>query len=311
MTIDTTTRDEPVDLAVATGRPELTPAADAGAEVTRPVTAAHRWRAAWLSGRGLLGLVLLTSLIAVALLAPVLAPYSPTQQLPRANLLGPNPAHLLGTDQVNRDVFSRTLHGLRTDLLIVFVAVPIGAVLGTLLALAGTLVGAVDIALQRFFDVLLAFPTLIFAIGLTAVIGPGTWTVIVVIAVVETPIFARLLRASILRVSALAYVDASRSIGAGSGWVLRRHVLPNASQPLGVQLAISLSLAVFVESAMSFLGIGVRPPQPSLGSLIADGINYVSFNPAYAVGPLAVVVVLVLALQLLAQALVGTGRITR
>ena len=131
---------------------------------------------------------------------------------------------------------------------------------------------------------------------------------IIVIAVVETPIFARLLRSSILRVSALPYVDASRWMGARHGWVLRRHVLPNAAEPLGVQLALSLSLAVFVESAMSFLGIGVRPPNPSLGSLIADGIDYVDSTIAFVLGPLVLVVILVLSLQLLAQALLTSGR---
>ena len=264
-----------------------------------------------LRGRGLVGLVLLALLVLAGLLAPLLAPYPPNEQIPGANLLRPSAAHLLGTDHVNRDVFSRTLYGIRTDLVIVFVAVPIGALLGTLAALLGTVIGAVDIALQRTFDVVLAFPTLIFAIGLTAVIGPGATTVIIVIAVLETPIFARLLRSSILKVRALPYVETAEAIGARRSWVLRRHILPNAAEPVGVQLALSLSLAVFVESAMSFLGIGVRPPQPSLGSLIADGIDYVDSNLAFVLGPLVVVVILVLSLQLIAQGLGAARRVTR
>ena len=239
------------------------------------------------------------------------APYPPNAQIPGANLLRPSAAHLLGTDHVNRDVLSRTLYGIRTDLIIVFVAVPIGAVIGTMAALLGTVVGFVDVALQRAFDVVLAFPTLIFAIGLTAVIGPGAVTVIIVIAVLETPIFARLLRSSILKVRSLPYVETAEAIGAGRGWVLGRHILPNAAEPLGVQLALSLSLAVFVESAMSFLGIGVRPPQPSLGSLIADGIDYVDSNLGFVLGPLVVVVILVLSLQLIAQGLGAARRVTR
>lgn len=264
-----------------------------------------------LHGRGLVGLILLGALVLIGLLAPVLAPYSPNEQIPGANLLRPSLAHLFGTDQVNRDVFSRTLYGIRTDLAIVFLAVPIGALLGTVAALLGTVVGVVDVALQRAFDVVLAFPTLIFAIGLTAVIGPGVTTVIIVIAVLETPIFARLLRSSILKVRALPYVESAEAIGATHGWVLRRHVLPNAVEPLGVQLAISLSLAVFIESAMSFLGIGVRPPQPSLGALIADGIDYVDTNLGFVVGPLIPVVILVLSLQLIAQGLGTARRVTR
>ena len=270
-----------------------------------------RRRRRFLRGRGLVGLILLGLLVLAGLLAPLLAPYPPNEQISGANLLPPSAQHLFGTDHVNRDVFSRTLYGIRTDMVIVFVAVPIGALLGTLAALLGTVVGFVDIALQRAFDVLLAFPTLIFAIGLTAVIGPGATTVIIVIAVLETPIFARLLRSSILKVRALPYVEISEAIGASRPWVLRRHILPNAAEPLGVQLAVSLSLAVFVESAMSFLGIGVRPPTPSLGSLIADGIDYTDSNLGFVLGPLVAVVILVLSLQLIAQGLGAARRVTR
>ncbi len=263
------------------------------------------------AGTGLAGAVLLGLVVATGLLAPVLAPYAPDAQLAGANLLPPGAGHPLGTDEVNRDVWSRTVHGIRADLVIVLVAVPLGAVLGTLTALVGTLATPVDVGLQRLFDLLLAFPTLVFAIGLTAVVGPGTLTVIAVIATVETPVFARVLRSAVLTVQELPYVEAARTMGAGRWWLLRRHVLPNAAEPLGVQLAISSSLAVFVESAMSFLGIGVRPPAPSLGGLISDGIGYAETNPAYVLGPLAVVVVLVLALQLLAGALAGARRVTR
>lgn len=292
----------------------------AAAEALPPVelaslaTARPPSRSAWrtlVRGRGSVGLALLGLVVLAGLLAPLLAPYPPNEQLAGANLLPPSAAHPFGTDHVNRDVLSRTLYGIRTDLVIVFLAVPIGAALGTLAALLGSVVAVVDVMLQRAFDVVLAFPTLIFAIGLTAVIGPGAPTVIIVIAVLETPIFARLLRSAILRVRSLPFVETSEAIGAGPAWVLRKHVLPNAAEPLGVQLAISLSLAVFVESAMSFLGIGVRPPTPSLGSLIADGIDYVDSNLGFVVGPLIAVVILVLGLQLIAQSLAAARRVSR
>ena len=281
----------------------------AGTAVPRP--GRRGWQRALGRGQGRVGLVQLALVVLAGLLAPLLSAYPPELQLDRANLLTPTAAHPLGTDQVNRDVLARTLHGIRVDLLIVFTAVPLGALLGTAAALLSTTATAVDVGLQRLFDLLLAFPTLIFAIGLTAVAGPGTLTVIAVIATVETPVFARVLRSAVLKVQELPYVEAARTMGAGRWWLLRRHVLPNAAEPLGVQLAISLSLAVFVESAMSFLGIGVRPPAPSLGGLISDGIGYAETNAAYVLGPLAVVVVLVLALQLLARALAGTRRVAR
>jgi peptide/nickel transport system permease protein len=262
-----------------------------------------------LHGRGLVGAIILGGLILLGICAPLLAPYPPNLQLDNANLLTPSLQHLLGTDYVNRDVLSRTLYGLRTDLIIVFLAVPLGAICGTALALASTISTVVDVGLQRFFDVILAFPALIMAIGLSAVAGTGMGTVIAVIAIVETPIFGRMLRSSIMKIRALPYVEAAETIGAGKLWVLIKHVLPNAAEPLGVQLALSLSMGVFVESAMSFLGIGVRPPAPSLGSLISDGVNYADNNLAYVVGPLVVVILLVLSLQLLAQALGAARRV--
>jgi peptide/nickel transport system permease protein len=294
------------DLLAAATVDRAVPGPTDGLPVGRPA-----WRRALTTGPGLVGLVVFGLIVLAGVLGPVLAPYDPLAQLPHANLLRPSWSHPLGTDQVNRDVLSRTLYGIRIDLVVVFVSVPIGAVLGTLAALLGTTVGAVDVGLQRLFDVVLAFPTLILAIGLTAVAGPGTGTVIAVVATVETPIFARVLRSAILKVRSLPYVEAAETIGAGRWWVLRRHVLPNAAEPLGVQLGISLSLAVFVESAMSFLGIGVRPPQPSLGSLISDGIGYVDSNLAFVVGPLVVIVALVLSLQLLARALTQARRVSR
>lgn len=266
-------------------------------------------RALDLKGRA--GLILVGLVILAGITAPLLAAYPPNLQLDRANLLTPSPAHLLGTDQVNRDVFSRVLYGIRADVIIVFVAVPIGAVIGSAAALIGTLSTVIDTALQRVFDVVLSFPTLILAIGLTAVAGPGTSTVIAVIAIVEAPIFGRMLRSSILKVRALPYVDAAETIGAGRAWVLRRHILPNAAEPISVQLAISLSLAVFIESAMSFLGIGIRPPAPTLGSLISEGIDYAEINISYVLGPLVVVVLLVLGFQLIAQSFGQARRVTR
>nr|WP_231747606.1 ABC transporter permease [Auraticoccus cholistanensis] len=289
----------PAPAAVEPDRPEEAAAASR--------TRSRSWRALT-RGRGLVGLVLLGLVVLAGLLAPVLSPWDPLQQVPGANLLRPGGDHLLGTDQVNRDVWSRTLHGIRADLVVLAVGVPLGALAGSLLALLGTLSGVVDVAVQRLFDLLLSFPTLVFAIALTAVIGPGTWTVVTVIAVLETPVFGRVLRSAVLTVTAQPYVEASVAMGAPRRWVLRRHVLPNARDPLAVQLALSLSLAVFVEGAMSFLGIGVRPPAPSLGSLISDGIGYAESNVAYVVAPLVVVVVVVLGLQLVAQAL---GRAAR
>src|SRR6476661_9769256 len=173
-------------------------------------------------GRGLVGLVLVGLVLLAGALAPLLAPYGPTAQIPGANLVGPSGAHLFGTDEVNRDILSRTLFGIRADLVVVFVAVPLGALVGALVGLVSTLFRAADVIAQRIFDVVLAFPVLILAILLTAIRGPGLLTITFVIVVAEIPVFGRLVRSAVLSVREMPYVEASQVIGAGRGWVLRR-----------------------------------------------------------------------------------------
>lgn len=254
-------------------------------------------------GQGLAGLALVSAVVLLGLLAPLLTPYGPLEQIPGANLLGPSSAHWFGTDEANRDIFSRTMHGIRINLVIVFAAVAVGAVVGTTLGLLSSLNKWADLAAQRAFDVVLAFPALILAIALSAVIGSGAVTVGIVIVVVEVPAFGRLARASALRIRELPFVESAEVIGAGRWWTLRRHILPNAAEPLGVQIALSLSIAVFIEGAMSFIGVGVQPPNPSLGAIISGSVANLDANPMYAVGPLLVVTALVLGFLLIAQAL--------
>ncbi|TJZ79492.1 ABC transporter permease [Rhodococcus oryzae] len=289
----------------------VTPIEDpAVADRSLPEPAPARGHPAWdalTHGQGLLGLLLVVAVAAAGLLAHWIAPFGPNEQIAGANLLGPGAEHWFGTDQVNRDVYSRVLHGIRINLEIIVIAVPIGALVGALLGLASSLHPVTDVIAQRAFDVVLAFPALILAIALAAIVGPGAVTVIVVIVVVEIPIFGRMTRTQVLRIRELPYVESAEVIGAGRWWVLRTHVLPNALEPLAVQLALSMSVAVFVESAMSFVGIGVRPPEPSLGSIIADSVPNLDANPAFAIGPLVVVAALVLGFLLIAQAL-GSAR---
>ncbi|MCR1781122.1 ABC transporter permease [Nocardioides carbamazepini] len=254
-------------------------------------------------GRGLAGLVLVGAVVLLGVLGPLLAPYGATEQVTGANLVGPSTGHWLGTDELNRDILSRTLYGIRADLVVVFAAVPVGAALGVLLGLVTSWWSVTDVVAQRAFDLLLAFPALILGILLTAFFGPGLLTVGIVIVALEIPVFGRLVRTAVRTVREMPFVEASQVVGAGPLWVLRKHVLPNSLEPLTVQLAVSMSVAVFIEGAMSFLGLGVRPPNPSLGSLIKDGVRLLHDAPFFAVGPLAVVVALVLGLLLISQSL--------
>lgn len=271
-------------------------------------TAGPEDRHALLAGRGLVGVMLVGLVTLAAVLAPWLAPYSPTEQIEGANLLPPGGDHLLGTDELNRDLLSRLLYGTRIDLLVIFVAVPVGAALGTVLGLVASLWAVTDVIAQRLFDLVLAFPALVLGIALAAVLGPGAFTIGTVIVLAEIPAFGRLTRGSVLRVRELPYVEAAQVMGAGSRWVLARHVLPNSLEPLTVQLALSMSVAVFIEGAMSFLGLGIRQPDPSLGSMIRDATRSIYAEPLLGVGPLVVVAVLVLGFLLISQALAAARR---
>jgi peptide/nickel transport system permease protein len=263
----------------------------------------RRSRHVLLHGRGLAGLLLVLVVLVLGVFAPLIVSDNPLTQLPHANLLPASWAHPFGTDAVDRDVLSRSLYGIRVDVLLIFVAVPAGALIGTLLGVVATLYTWSDITAQRFFDVILAFPALVLAIGVTAVTGPGITPIVVVVVAVEIPIFGRLVRTGTLRIRELPFVEASEVSGASRWWVLRRHILPNAAEALIVQLALSMSTAVFIETAMSFLGIGVRPPHPSLGNILSDSVSTLDTNPMTAVGPLILITALVLGFQLIAQAL--------
>lgn len=259
-------------------------------------------------GRGLVGVILFGAVVLAGLLAPLLAPYGPDQQIPGANLLGPSADHWFGTDTANQDIFSRTLYGIRVNLIIIFLAVPLGATIGMLLGLVSAQFRWTDTLLQRTFDLILAFPTIILAIALTMILGPGLHTVFIVAALAEIPVFGRLARSVALSVRERSYVEAARTVGSSAAWILRNHILPNSVEPLIVQLTLAMSVGVFVEGAMSFLGLGVVPPTPSLGSLIQEGIAYAYHAPFFAVGPLIVVVFLTLGLLLISQALASATR---
>ncbi|MFG2819762.1 ABC transporter permease [Kitasatospora sp. NPDC048365] len=267
-----------------------------------PVRQRNRYLAGLLTPRGLAGLALVGAVLLAWLLTPLLTGTDPTAQGPDA-LAAPSAAHPLGTDDLGRDLLSRVLHGIGTSLSITLTAVPLGAALGVALALLAATSRWADLAVQRWFDLVLAFPGLILAIAVTAALGPGRWPVIVVITLAEIPGFGRQLRAGIAAQRERDYALAARIGGASRTRVLLRHVLPNAVDPLVVQAAVSLSLAVFIEGAMSFLGVGIRPPEPSLGGILSQSMAYLATHPAFAAAPLLVVTALVLGFTLIAEAL--------
>ncbi len=254
------------------------------------------------SPEALIGLVIVVVIFALGLLAPVIAPYSPYAQGEGA-FSPPSAAHWFGTDEYGRDLLSRVLFGIRQDVIVGAVAVPIGAVAGILLGLLSTLTGWLDTIIQRAFDVSLAFTSLVMGVTVAAIIGPGMPAVLVTVALVNVPLFGRLTRNAVRAQRTRDYVTAARVVGVPPIRLLFRHVLPNSVDSLVVQAALSLSLAVFIEGAMSFVGIGVKLPEPSLGSLLRTSINFLSRSPAYAIAPMVVVTALVLAFNLVGDGL--------
>ena len=272
-------------------------------EASTPVPAGERVRRRPLvlgSPMATAGLLIVAVILLAGILAPLLAPYAPNAQTDSA-LATPSYAHLLGTDELGRDVLSRIMYGIRQDALAICVAVPVGALAGIGLGLLCGLARWLDTVLQRLFDVMLAFTALIAGVTAASIIGPGLETVMVTIAVVNVPLFGRLTRTSVRSLERRDFVVAAQVVGASPRRVLTRHVLPNGVDPLIVQLALSLSMAVFIEGGMSFVGLGVVPPQPSLGNMLQESVNYLSKNPFYALGPMIVVTLLVLGFQLIAD----------
>lgn len=242
--------------------------------------------------------------VVIAVGAGWLAPYGINDvDVPQA-LRPPSGAHWFGTDELGRDVLSRVLTGLQASMTVAVVSVACAAVVGTALGvMAGYRGGWLDTVVMRVVDVMFAFPVLLLAMAIVAVLGPGLATTIAAISVVYVPIFARVARASTLAVREEPYVAVSRTMGTGTAYILARHVLPNITGPLIVQTSLSLAFAILSEAALSFLGLGIQPPQPSLGRMIFDSQGFVTLAWWMAVFPGAAIVVVVLACNLLGDGL--------
>lgn len=243
----------------------------------------------------------------MALFATWIAPYDPLQQNVIARLKGPSAAHWLGTDQFGRDILSRIIHGWQASL-----SVSLGAVLaallvgGTLGLVAAFYRGWTDRLLMRAMDVLFAFPVLLLAIGIVAVLGPRSSTAAIAIAIVYVPIFARLLRGPALVICESDFVTGARAIGAGDARIIFLHVLPNLASVVLVQTSLLLSAAILVEASLSFLGLGTQPPTPSLGLMLSEGRNVLMISPWSAIFSGLAILLLAFGLNLLGDALRDT-----
>jgi peptide/nickel transport system permease protein len=248
--------------------------------------------------------VVLVAVVVIAVIANWVVPYGINDVDVPSALQGPNGAHWFGTDELGRDVLSRVLVAVQASMRVAVVSVAFAVVVGVTIGIvAGYRGGWIDTVFMRVVDVMFAFPVLLLALAIVAVAGPGVTTTMLAIGIVYTPIFARVARASALSVRVEPYVAVSRTMGTGHGYILARHVLPNITGPLIVQTSVSLAFAILSEAALSFLGLGIQPPQPSLGRMIYDSQGFVTMAWWMAVFPGAAIFVIVLAFNLLGDGL--------
>ena len=262
------------------------------------------WRRATRHGLVIAGGGIVLLLGAAALLGNVLAPHDPNQMNFATLFAPPSLAHLFGTDEFGRDIFSRILHGAAVSVKVAFIAVGISAAAGVSLGLlAGYYGGWLDEVLMRVMDVFFALPAVLLAIVVMAILGRGVENAMVAIAIVYAPIFARVTRGAVISVRDREYVNAARALGQSGPRVMLAHVLPNAMGPIIVQTSLSLAFAILAEAALSFFGLGTQPPDPSWGRMLSEGRAYLRQAPWMGVFPGLAIMVSVLGFNLLGDGL--------
>jgi oligopeptide transport system permease protein len=299
----TTTTVPATPTGVAAGRPAAEPSVYVPARASRGL-----WQDAFRRLRrnrlAMLGLTFITLIILVAAFANVLAPYDPAFQFPASSYQKPSAVHWLGTDDVGRDILSRLIHGARISLAVGILAQLIIFVLGlTIGGLAGYFGGRVDNYLMRFTDVFYAFPDLLFVIIITAALGASFTNILIAIGLVNWTDLARLVRGQLMTLRERDYVSAARSLGAPAPRIIIHHLLPNAAGPIIVRLTYGVPQAIFTEAVLSFIGLGVRPPTASWGSMIERGNQAIFSAPHVVLAPAIVIALTMLAFNFLGDGL--------
>jgi peptide/nickel transport system permease protein len=273
-------------------------------EVGRPVrrmtllTSLRRQRLA------MTGAVIVAFFGAIAIVGPSLAPHGETQQFPQHRLESPSVDFPFGTDEFGRDVFSRLLHGARISFQVGLIAVGLAGTLGVVLGMvAGYIGGWVDSVLAILMDVIFAFPVILLAIAIVAMLGSSLRNVMIAIAVVYTPTFMRVVRGATLTVRHTAYVEAAVAIGVPTPRLLARHVFPNITAPLIVHASLNFAFAVLAEASLAFLGLGNKPPSPSWGSMVSSSYGFLQLAPWAAIAPGTAIALTVLGFNLLGDGL--------
>jgi peptide/nickel transport system permease protein len=262
------------------------------------------WRRLLRSRGAVLGLVIVGAYVLLAAGASILAPYDPTGGSVLARLQGPSSAHWLGTDELGRDILSRLLFGARVSLQIQFAAVLLALLVGVVWGLVtGYLGGWIDDVSMRIIDVLLAFPSILLAISIVAVLGSGFFNVIVAVAIASVPQFARLVRGVVLGLRELEYVEAARAIGESDMAIMLRYILPGAVAPIVIQASLRMATVLLAAAALNFLGLGVQPPTPEWGAMLSNARDYMFTAPHVTTAPGLAITLVVVGFNLLGDGL--------
>lgn len=248
-------------------------------------------------------IVILLFLAFLSLFAPLLTDYNPVRNNPRQRLKPPSSQHLLGTDQFGRDVFTRILYGIRSSMEVGLSVVFLTVVFGGLVGIAAGYYPAVDKVVMRILDAMMAFPGIIIAISLAAIWGSGKLNIILALSFAYFPKMARIVRSSVISIKDLDYVESARAVGAKDFRIITKYILKNSASPIMVQATFNFALAILDEAALSFLGVGIMPPAPSLGAMVTDARTYMVVAPWMILSPGVMIILAVLSLNLLGDGL--------
>lgn len=266
-----------------------------------PVRSSTIWRQRLkaCSARQLLGMIIIATFVVLGLLAPYLGLYDPNQSSLDI-LQGASNAHWFGTDELGRDIFSRDLFGIRVSLVIGLGVGVFGTIIGVPIGLiAGYARGRTDLFILQVIDLFVALPALILALIITAIIGSTTVNIALVLGFVMWPQMARLVRGQVIYVRETVYVEAARALGGSASWIMRKHILPNILRLISAQFSITVAFGIFSSASLSFLGLGVPPPTPDWGTMVREGVQFLTFCPLMSITPGAAVTLTVLGFYLM------------
>lgn len=253
---------------------------------------------------GRIGLTGVLLIILLSILAPHIAPYDITEMFTQDKLTGPGGQYIMGTDNFGRDVFSRIIYGARVSLKVGLISVGIAATFGLVFGVvAGYFEGKTDSVIMRFMDILFAFPSILLALFIVSALGPSITNTMIAIGIVNTPVFTRTVRASVISVKSMEYITSARSIGLKPVNIILKHIIPNILAPFTVQITLALSGAILTEASMSFLGLGIQPPDPSWGSMLNESRKYMEIAPWLVIFPAAFIICTILSFNILGDSL--------